>query len=680
MMNARVVLLRLRGDSVRIRHSWAIAIVSSLLFLAQGCGEPLVIVEADYSVAREWNDVLLDAIRVDTPRPTVHSRNLFHLSVVMWDCWVAYDTETSAVPYWYFESHETDDVAGARHACISRAAFRLLKYRFANSIGAGSSIPSIDAKMLEMGYELIFVPTGADDESPQAVGYRIASSAISHGLSDGANEANDYEDPDYSPVNLGLIFKISGTGFGIVNPNRWSPLAFDFACLQNGIPLPGAQTQIFVGSNWNAVTPFALTREDDSVPYFDPGAPPMAVDFDPDLGFNGTITGPGDPEFKEQILSVVRYSSLLNPDDAPVINYSPAVRGNNSLMGLANYVFDGTGYGVNPVTGEDYEPNWMNQADYGRVLAEFWADGPDSETPPGHWNTLANYVSDHPDVVKRIRGTGPVVDDLEWDVKIYLAVNGALHDSAIAAWGAKAIYDYTRPIQGIRWLIEQGQSSTPGLVINPAPTENLPEPIPVDTYSEHGMLLEAGLSELITPASSAAGQRHHHLRDYQGEIALNVWPGEPGRADPPTCLDVDPEPDAEHPSYSGREWIRGVDWTTYQKRTFVTPPFAAYISGHSSFSRAAAEVLSRFTASPYFPGGFGEFVAPKDEFLLFEVGPTETVHLQWATYFDAADEAGISRLWGGIHIAADDFEGRLVGAQIGVAAFELAEKYWDGTL
>jgi hypothetical protein len=85
------------------------------------------------------------------------------------------------------------------------------------------------------------------------------------------------------------------------------------------------------------------------------------------------------------------------------------------------------------------------------------------------------------------------------------------------------------------------------------------------------------------------------------------------------------------------------------------------------------------TGSEYFPGGLGTFVAPKDTFLAFEIGPTEEVTLQWATYQDAADEAGISRLWGGIHVPADDFNGRIMGFQIGQDAYDLAASYWDGS-
>ena len=46
---------------------------------------------ADWSVARRWDEALLDAIRRALPNPPVHARNLFHTSVAMWDAWAAYD-------------------------------------------------------------------------------------------------------------------------------------------------------------------------------------------------------------------------------------------------------------------------------------------------------------------------------------------------------------------------------------------------------------------------------------------------------------------------------------------------------------------------------------------------------------------------------------------------------------
>jgi hypothetical protein len=163
--------------------------------------------------------------------------------------------------------------------------------------------------------------------------------------------------------------------------------------------------------------------------------------------------------------------------------------------------------------------------------------------------------------------------------------------------------------------------------------------------------------------SSATGQRHAALAGHVGEIAVRSWRGFP----------KDPAKDT-----SGVGWIRAVDWVPYQRSTFVTPAFAGYVSGHSTFSRAAAEVMTSFTGSEYFPGGLSEWTTHVGE-LKHEKGPTTDVTLQWATYFDAADQAGISRLFMGIHIGVDDIEGRKIGAACGKDAWKLAQRYFDGT-
>lgn len=54
--------------------------------------------------------------------------------------------------------------------------------------------------------------------------------------------------------------------------------------------------------------------------------------------------------------------------------------------------------------------------------------------------------------------------------------------------------------------------------------------------------------------------------------------------------------------------------------------------------------------------------------------------LQWCSYYDAADQAGQSRVWGGIHVKEDDYHGRETGAIAGVSAYTLAEKYWTGAI
>jgi hypothetical protein len=65
--------------------------------------------------------------------------------------------------------------------------------------------------------------------------------------------------------------------------------------------------------------------------------------------------------------------------------------------------------------------------------------------------------------------------------------------------------------------------------------------------------------------------------------------------------------------------------------------------------------------------------------LIFEAGPTEDVTLQWASYYDAADQAGLSRLWGGIRIFPDDEIGRINGSQVEIAAAQRARRLLEGS-
>jgi len=333
----------------------------------------------------------------------------------------------------------------------------------------------------------------------------------------------------------------------------------------------------------------------------------------------------------------ILYSSQTDPRPGVMIDISPGAPGMNNPLGSDA----GTGHPINPATGEPYAANVVNRGDFVRVVAEVWADGPHSETPPGHWNVIANYVSDHL-AVKRIGGNGRPMGNLEWDVKMYLAVNGAVHDAAIWAWGTKNYYDSARPITLIRYMAGLGQSSDPS----------------GPSYHPDGLPLVPDLIEVITPQTTQPGGRHQDLAGYEGKIAVRSWLGSP--PDPRTQL-------------GGVGWKLGEMWMPFQLKTFVTPPFPGYPSGHSTYSRSAAEVLAAMTGSDYFPGGMGTFVARQNEYLSFEVGPTQTVTLQWATYFDAADQAGISRRFGGIHPFYDDYPGRRNGSTIGKQAWARAQ-------
>jgi hypothetical protein len=608
----------------------AVALASAALALGGcfGSGESSYMVDdckrADlegHSVARVWDEALLDAIRRDTPAPTVHARNLFHTSAAMWDAWAAYDP--TAEGYFVKEKLHADDVQAAREAAISYAAYRLLLHRYSVASGLQETFDELASTMASLCYRIDYTTTEGD--SPAALGNRIAAKVIAFGRNDGAHEALRYADPTFTPANAPLVVAEPGTEMR--DPNSWQPLALAQSVAQNGLPVPG-KVQSFIGPQWGHVAGFALPKSAEGLP-LDPGPVPKLGD------------PASDSQFKATAVDLIRYSSRLEPNDRAKIDISPGALGGNSLG-----TNDGHGHDVNPATGRPYAPEIVARGDYERALAEYWADGPKSETPPGHWNTIANEISDAPGLEHRIGGRGPLVDRLEWDVKLYLALNGAVHDAAVAAWGAKRFYDSVRPISMIRYMGGKGQSSDPD---GPA-------------YDPDGLPLVPGLVEVVTRASSVAGERHASLAGHVGEIAIRAWAGPPEEPGGPS---------------RGVRWIRAVDWVPYQAPTFVTPAFPGYISGHSTFSRAAAEVLTGFTGSSYFPGGLYEWRVPAGSFGV-ETGPSEDLAMQWATYFDAADAAGISRLYMGIHVSPDDFGGRKVGLRCGQDAWKLAQQFFNG--
>ena len=73
-----------------------------------------------------------------------------------------------------------------------------------------------------------------------------------------------------------------------------------------------------------------------------------------------------------------------------------------------------------------------------------------------------------------------------------------------------------------------------------------------------------------------------------------------------------------------------------------------------------------------------QFAIEQNNFLVFEKGPSVDMTLQWATFKDAADQCGLSRIWGGIHPPIDDVPGRLIGEQVGINAYTEARLYFDG--
>jgi hypothetical protein len=229
---------------------------------------------------------------------------------------------------------------------------------------------------------------------------------------------------------------------------------------------------------------------------------------------------------------------------------------------------------------EELVENSANLTDRQKMTAEYFADGPHSELPPGHWDLFAQFVSarDHHGV--------------DEDAKLFFALTNAIFDGGIVAWDAKRAFDSVRPATAVPYTLQGQQIQAWG------------------------------------------GPR-------KGTVAMD-----------------------------GRVWI------PYQPSTFPTPPFPEFISGHSTFSAAGATILRLFTGGDT----FGDSVTLPAGSSKIEPGltPSQPVTLRWKTFTDAANEAGISRRYGGIHFKAADLTGRAVGKIIGYRAWIKAERLWNG--
>jgi Na+-translocating ferredoxin:NAD+ oxidoreductase RnfD subunit len=155
---------------------------------------------------------------------------------------------------------------------------------------------------------------------------------------------------------------------------------------------------------------------------------------------------------------------------------------------------------------------------------------------PADWNARANTLRD---------------SSLHRDVELYFALNGALNDAAVAAFGAKRTYQSPRPISMIRYLAFEGQSTDPK-----APS-----------YNAEGLPLVPGLIELITKQSSAPGQPQAALASHVGQVAVMLR----------------------------ERWILGAGWTPPAS----TPASPGWVSEASAFSYAAAEVLTALTGRSF---------------------------------------------------------------------------------
>lgn len=255
---------------------------------------------AQQSVARQWNEQLLHAIRSDFSRPTVHARNLFHSAVIMYDSWALFDDTAETVllgktfggfnsPFNGIATPTGIDVA--RHEIMSYAMYRLLSHRFALSPGGQATLQSFDDLLASFGYDKNFTSTDYGTGNYAALGNYLGAQMIAFGLQDNSNEQNAYANIFYTPSNEPMIMQTGfyAESYDMADPNRWQPLAFDTFVDQSGNVFPAA-TPPFLSPEWGSVTSFCLKNEDleilndgfESHVYNNPGPPAYIQDSNED--------------------------------------------------------------------------------------------------------------------------------------------------------------------------------------------------------------------------------------------------------------------------------------------------------------------------------------------------------------------------------------------------------------
>jgi len=225
---------------------------------------------AQHSVARMWNEAQLAAIRKDFGRPTVQARNLWHVSLAMYDAWAVFnpDAETYLLgktlndfkcPFKGFQ--KPSNINKATNEAISYAAYRVLHHRYKGSPNY-NNITKIQFNKLfnQLGYDTTFTSTDYSAGSAAALGNYIGQCVIDYGLQDGSNESAKHANPLYQPINPPMVVAHSGNPT-IIDPNRWQPLTLDLFIDQNGNVMTGT-TPPFLSAEWGRVLPFALKSSD----------------------------------------------------------------------------------------------------------------------------------------------------------------------------------------------------------------------------------------------------------------------------------------------------------------------------------------------------------------------------------------------------------------------------------
>ena len=487
------------------------------------------------SIVALWNELTLEAIRAGSAKPTATTYELHLSSAAVYDAWAAFDPDA----YGHYSEISTSlgQMVENKEEAVSFAAYTALSQLYPDHAA------QFEAFLIELGYDPADAVAGTGTAA--GVGTLAAQNVFAARVDDGSNAENGFDDTSgYTPVNSADPTTGRAPGGEDFDPNHWQPLRVPTGSLTDefGVPISDDNDpdsfvdQIALTPHWGGVDPFALTSGDQ----FRPDAPPQLGDMSVYIDGTGAVTT-NDQAYRDQIEEVLNVSATLTTQQ--------------------------------------------------KVIAELWADGPRTESPPGHWNQIAQ------DIALR---EGHGIDE---DAKMFFALNAAVFDAGIATWEAKYAYDYIRPQSAIR-----------------------------DLYFDQTVAAWGGVNQ-------------------------------------------------------GRQDILGQEWQPYQNVTFVTPPFPEFVSGHSTFSMAAANTIAAFVGSDAYYDGtslsnydldgvegidlLGQYVT--DELTFEDFGDGPPIVLQWETLTEAALEAGASRIFGGIHIQ----DGNLRGLEVGEQVADNAQVRWE---
>ena len=497
----------------------------------------------DPTVVVHWNDAALEEIRSAVPRvigPPIAARALAIAHTCMYDAWAAYDDKAVGTRLGDALRRPARERSRANKAvAISVAAHQCLENLFAQP-NVFPGVPNVAASVAAVQARLDDAlatalaryasrTSTAEFATAVRVGQTAAQAVIDFRARDGANQ---YADEPGTPPNVTTAYS-DYTGYHTANP----PMAY-------------CQPTMTLDQCYGT-RPLVITD-------------PLA--WQPLIGPTGSTQSFIGCHFERVVPFALRsadqYDHLHRADTPDVQKDERRYRENVEEVLRFSASLD----------------------DARKLIVEYWADGPASELPPGHWGLFAQFVS------QRDRNT---VDE---DVKMFFVMHNASFDAGIVAWHFKRLYDGVRPITAVRHLMR---------------------------------------GQLVT-----------------------AWGG-PGQ---------------------GVKEILGETWSPYNPGTNLTPAFPGYISGHSTFSGASAEVLRLFTGSDRFdfstivPKGFGRAEDP----VTHPIPPVDT-RVSYATFTEAAEAAALSRILGGIHFMDDNTTGLFLGRRIGRQAWEKAQTYFNGT-